>query len=66
MCIYIYIYIYICIFIDPPVYQRYTLVRGTRFSSKGREGKALYTPDRLYARFFKTKHRVSRFDVTSG
>ena len=45
---YIYIYIYI---IDPPVYQRYTLVRGIRFSSKGREGKALYTPDRLYARF---------------
>jgi len=46
-----YAYLSIYLFIGPPVYQRYTLVQGTRFSSKGREGKALYTPDRLYARF---------------
>ena len=32
-------------FIGPPVYQVWcTLVRGTRFSSKGHAGKALYIP----------------------
>jgi len=46
MYIYVrYQFIILNIIIVPPVYQRYTLVRGTRFSSKGREGKALYTPD---------------------
>ena len=36
---------------SPGIPASATLVRGTRFSSKGREGKALYTPDGLLTRF---------------
>ena len=41
----------IFIYRSPGIPVWWTLVRGNQFSSKGREGKALYTPDRMSARF---------------
>ena len=55
-------YIYIYIYYRSPGIPVLTLVRGTQFSSKGRE-KLSIPPDRLLTRFC-TQDSVSRFEFT--